>query len=362
MRHRLNVEAEPFEAYSEFDEELEESDTELADLEREEEVRRGLRAPRPTTPRLRPWRPFRPPARPPRIPFPVRPVRPPVRPPIRPQPPGPPTAPTEPPVSTEPEPKPAAPPTTYFKDSPRLQSVPLPPSRPITVVPTWPSIRRMLASTYNRLGGLMQAVANEARIEVQAALGVWQVESGGRTHTVGRAIIRFENHLLYRLWGKNNQAIYNRHFQHGGHMGVPGSPWQNHKFRENTTEPLRSFHGNQDLEYRVLALATRLAGEEPALKSISIGGPQILTSNYSLIGYSSPREMSDAFQASERAHVLGFFDFCRHRAAPSKGDLLKYLRNYDWSSFARYYNGPGQVEKYGGLIQNAYEHARQLPI
>jgi hypothetical protein len=249
---------------------------------------------------------------------------------------------------------------TYFKNSPNLQRVPLQPARPISIDRQWPSARRMIASTYNRLGGLMQAVASEAGSEVAAVLAVWHVESGGRTHTVNRAIIRFENHLLYRRWGARNESTYRQYFRHGGHAGEPGKSWENHKFRENAAEPFRAFHGSQDLEYRVLAVARRLAGEEAALQCISIGGPQIVVSNYRLIGYSTPGEMYRAFQAGERAHVLGFFDFCRHKSAPRAGALLLYLQNRQWDNFARYYNGPGQVSTYGGRIQNAYEHAQQL--
>lgn len=93
-----------------------------------------------------------------------------------------------------------------------------------------------------------------------------------------------------------------------------------------------------------------------------MGGPQILGSNHQLIGYPSPRAMYDAFQADERAHVLGFFDFCQQTNAPARGNLLRYLRERRWADFARYYNGPGQVSTYGAWIQAAYDQARALPI
>ncbi len=250
--------------------------------------------------------------------------------------------------------------TKYFKDSTNLKSVPLAPDAPIKIDSSWPSTRKSIARTYNRLGGLMQALSSETGIDIPAILAVWHVESGGRSHTPGRAIIRFENHLFYRHWGKNNESAYNKHFRHGGHSGQPGKSWQNHQFRESADQPFRSFHGDQDAEYRVLALARRLAGDGPALLSISIGGPQILISNYRLIGYSSPRAMYDAFQVGERAQVLGFFDFCRHKNAPGKGDLITHLRTHDWRKVAYYYNGSGQVEVYSGRLQNAYQHAQQL--
>jgi hypothetical protein len=250
----------------------------------------------------------------------------------------------------------------FFKDSPQFRAVPLPPSSPVNILSSWPSVRKALAHTYNRVGRLMGALAGEASIEMQAALAVWYVESGGRKHTQGRALIRFENHVFYRGWGRRYEGIYNEHFRHGGHDGEPGKAWENHKFRETPTEPFSKVHVGQDQEYRVLSLASRLAGETAALLSISIGGPQILVSNYRLIGYSTPRQMYDSFQAGERAHVVGFFDFCRQRRAPHPGDLLRHLENHNWAEFARYYDGAGQVTRYGGRIRNAYEHACALPI
>jgi N-acetylmuramidase/Putative peptidoglycan binding domain len=251
----------------------------------------------------------------------------------------------------------------YFKDDPVLARATLAPSTPIAIDRQWPATLQALAATYNRLGGLIGALASRTSIEVAAVLAIWQIESGGRQHTPGRAIIRFENHLLYRNWGQSNQALYDQHFRHGGRAGQPGRSWQGHEFCESAGAGFQPVHsGQQATEYRALELASRLAGQDAALKSISIGGPQILISNHQLIGYSSPRAMYDAFQADERAHVLGFFDFCRHTRAPSSGDLLRYLRERRWPDFARYYNGPGQVATYGGRIQNAYDQARRLPI
>ena len=206
----------------------------------------------------------------------------------------------------------------------------------------------------------MRAVARQVGIEPAAAMAVWHVESAGRAHTPGQALIRFENHLLFRRWGKNHQALYNQHFSHGGHHGGPGQPWEHHKFRDTPSGPFRTFHGNQALEYTVLELASRLAGRELALSCISIGGPQILISNHAMIGYPSGQAMYDAFQRSERWHVLGFFDFCRHRPAPRRGDMFVYLRGRNWRKFAQYYNGSGQIDLYGGRIGNAYSHARAI--
>ena len=241
--------------------------------------------------------------------------------------------------------------TRFFKDSPALQQAQV---QPAQSVPGSTSIGR----TYNRLGGIMRALAKETKINVSACLAVWMVESAGRKHRKDNAIIRFENHLLFRNWGDEHVNIYNKHFQHGGHNGVRGKVWTNHKAREKPSKPFLVFHGTQSAEYRVLEIAKRLADETTALQCISIGGPQILVSNYKKIGYRTPVAMYNAFQANERNHVLGFFDFCQKRTSTSS--LLEFLRKQNWTSFAAGYNGSGQAKKYGGLIRDNFEKAQQL--
>jgi hypothetical protein len=265
-------------------------------------------------------------------------------------------------TSPAPAPAPAPVPGQFVKDAPQLRAITLAPARPVAVESGWSSTLKSLAGAYNRLGGLMGALAAQLGIEVRAMLAVWYVESAGRAHVPGRAIIRFENHLLWRAWGEANAATYDRYFKHGGHAGVPGQSWENHAFRESPDQAFRPLHSQQADEYAVLAVATRLAGETVALQCISIGGPQILGSNHRLLGYATPRTMYDAFQADERWHVLGFIDYCRGRDAPGRGDLIRHLAAHDWRSFARYYNGSGQVDYYGGRIGDHYALAGQIGV
>ncbi len=83
-------------------------------------------------------------------------------------------------------------------------------------------------------------------------------------------------------------------------------------------------------------------------------------SDYRMLGYASAAAMYHAFQSSENAHVLGFFDFCVHDAAPHNGDLLTYLRNQDFAAFAHYYNGGGAVEDYARKLASAAQTATAL--
>jgi hypothetical protein len=72
--------------------------------------------------------------------------------------------------------------------------------------------------------------------------------------------------------------------------------------------------------------------------------------------------MYNAFQRSERAHVLGFFDFCLHAPKPRPGDLMRYLHARQWQKFAMYYNGTGQVTDYAKRFAQAYSQASHLTL
>jgi hypothetical protein len=242
------------------------------------------------------------------------------------------------------------------------------PDHPVVVIPAWPTERRALGRVYNRLGGLMGRLAGEFQIEVPAVLAVWYVESSGREHTPGRAIIRFENHVLFDQWGRFQPTRYDQHFQHGGRpprtqdvcRGASGdfAAWKCHHYREQAAGAFVACHQSQDQEYEVLALATALAGEDIALRCISIGGPQIMGFNFATAGFASPRALYDAFQASEGAQVRGFFAFSQRVGTP--GQAIGALRGRDWATFARLYNGAGNVATYAALLQSAYVEARQL--
>ncbi len=231
------------------------------------------------------------------------------------------------------------------------------PRVPVVVRPGWPDKRRRLADVYNRIGGLVERLADESGVPVPAVLAVWFVESSGRAHTPGRAIIRFENHVLFDRWGHANPGLYDRHFRHGGRAPMFGAAcnasWRCHEYRRSPAESFDECHRDQAQEYDVLDVATSVAGAEVARQCISMGGPQIMGFNHARTGYASASEMYDAFQGEEGTHVRGFFAF-------AGGGGVNALRNLDWDTFTRLYNGSGQVDVYSPLIQSAFAEAQQL--
>ncbi|HAH11085.1 MAG TPA: hypothetical protein DCL54_16200 [Alphaproteobacteria bacterium] len=249
----------------------------------------------------------------------------------------------------------------FFKDDPALQTAKLAPTKPVPQ--PGGGIGAGVAKTYNRIGNLIAKAGSAAGgIETAVTLAIWYVESGGHEFTPGRAILRFENHKFFEQWGRANAKLYDQHFQHGGRAGVEGKPWENHAWRDDPSAEFERFHGSQQKEYWVLVFAVALAAQEKAYRAASIGGPQIMMTEFAALGYLNAIDMYRAFQEDERWHVLGFLDFCAAKPAPQPGGLLTHMKNKDWEQVARYYNGPGQVDAYAKKFAQAYAAAVNLGL
>jgi N-acetylmuramidase len=186
-------------------------------------------------------------------------------------------------------------------------------------------------------------------------LAVWYVESSGRSFTPGHPVLRFENHKFFKYWGVDHEQLFDKHFRYGGHAGVPGKAYQNHKFRNSPNQAWRSVHiDSQEREYEVFALAERLGGREAACLSSSFGGPQIMGFNHVRCGYSSALAMADAFGTDNRWQVLGFYDFCK------TGNLIDEVVDKRWYDFAKGYNGSSNANVYGPRIKDAFNERQAL--
>lgn len=249
---------------------------------------------------------------------------------------------------------------SFLKDNEELIAARLQPEVALSL-PTQSNLtQRSIAAVYNRLGGLLQVLTGTTGVNVPGITAVWLVESSGLPFTPKRAAIRLEVHQLYDTWGKRNRNVFDSHYRFGGHNGQAGRAWENQEYRTEDTGVFHAVHHNQSSEYAALTLAQLLAGDEPAFTSSSIGGCQVMMNSFRTLGYESATEMYNAFQKSESAHVLTFFDFCSTKAAPKTGDLLSYLRARDWNNFAKYYNGTGQVPVYAAKLKKAYDTAAEL--
>jgi cell wall-associated NlpC family hydrolase len=79
--------------------------------------------------------------------------------------------------------------------------------------------------------------------------------------------------------------------------------------------------------------------------------------NFGKLGFDSPGAMFQAFQESEIAQIRGFFSFCRNTGA---GEAIAALQQADWATFARIYNGSGNVAYYADAIRSAEGEAREF--
>lgn len=229
---------------------------------------------------------------------------------------------------------------TFLYQDINLLKIPLEPPQRVEVIGN--RMQKIVRQTYNKYGGLLKALSSKLGIDLAGAIAVIAVESGGKGFEDGEVLIRFENHLFYRYWGKENEKVFNDHFKFSSNK-----KWLGHKFRADKNGAWEDFHGDQDKEHEVLNFARKL-NDELALKSISMGLPQILGSNSKLIGYDSIVEMYENFNRDIRYHIFGLFDFLSPR-------MIKFLRNKEFVNFAKYYNGAGQARRYGKFLQDYYE-------
>lgn len=205
---------------------------------------------------------------------------------------------------------------------------------------------RTMASIYNLRGRLLQEQAAGLGINTAAAAGIMQVESGGATFSdaTNRSITRFENHVFWDRWGHSNQHTFNDHFQFAQ---TPGQKrFEGHQFRNSPTGAWAGFHGNQTREREVLEFAVSLAGDV-AYECASFGAGQIMGFNHATVGFTTAREMVEAYDRSERAQITGIFDYIR------SARLAAAVNRGDFRAVARGYNGGGQVDAYAARMESA---------
>ena len=205
------------------------------------------------------------------------------------------------------------------------------------------------AKTWNKYGNLMEKISNELKIDIKTALSVLCVESHGNGFIGDKMIIRFENHVFDMFWGKNHSKEFWKHFKYD-----KGSRRNGHYFRESSSGKWEVCHTSQEMEWKVLEFAMKL-DETAALKSISMGAPQIMGFNYKFVGYNSPQNLFEQFQKDIRFQIFALFDFCKY-----KPERIRYLQKRDFYSFSREYNGPANPSAYKERLVKFYNIYRKL--
>lgn len=205
---------------------------------------------------------------------------------------------------------------------------------------------RVMASIYNQRGRMLFEQATALGVTTSAAAGIMKVESGGETFSAAtdKSIMRFENHVLWRRWGRANAATFNTHFQFA--QGPGEKPFNGHRYRDAAADPWSDFHGNQALERHVLELAARLAGDV-AYECASFGAGQVMGFNFAMLGFASARDLVARYDRGERAQITGIFEYIRGAR------LADAVKRGDFKAVARGYNGSGQVDVYASRMEQA---------
>lgn len=243
----------------------------------------------------------------------------------------------------------------YLWEMPLLQSAQLAPPdwKAIPVLAKHNGSQKMAARIWNGQGGLLEILCGIIEIDPACAVAVLCVESGGAGFDgSGRMIIRFENHVFWNHWGKNNPETFNEHFAFNQQK-----KWLGHKFRPDAGGGWLDFHSGQNGEWQVFEFARTLS-ENAAMNAISMGGPQVMGFNSAAIGYSTVQEMFGNFSRDLRYQTLGLFDFLRGAGSTSK--MIEALQARDYTRFASYYNGSGQAPVYGAKIEGFVSAFRSL--
>lgn len=206
-----------------------------------------------------------------------------------------------------------------------------PPSDPPVIVRAPP--RPYLETLRRRDAGSLtmahyQEKAAHLACEWEALAAVAQVESGGRGGfgSDGRPVILFERHLFSRKtnsqYDLTNPKVSSR---------APGG-----------------YPRTQEGRYEQLAEAYAL-NSNAALESTSWGSFQLLGQNYPTMRMTSAHDYVHYLSLGELQQLEGFIAYCRYNNA------LPALRDKNWPTFARIYNGRDYaINRYDVKMAEAY--------
>jgi hypothetical protein len=178
------------------------------------------------------------------------------------------------------------------------------------------------------------------RCDVPAIRAFAEVEAGreGAYYDDGQPVILFERHHFHK-------------HTHGKFTGarVPGV---SHEWAR-ICEPTPGGYGPSSQQHTRLQAAAAL-NREAALRSASWGLFQLMGSNHAACGYPNLQRFITAMYREVDDHLRAFVMFIRHNEL-----LTDALRNHDWDTAARLYNGPLYYKnKYDTKLELA--HARWI--
>ena len=172
-----------------------------------------------------------------------------------------------------------------------------------------------------------EQIAGELACDPNFVLAVADVESGGRSDLPdGRPLILFEAH-----WFSN----FTNHQYDGSHPRISSNGWN------------KALYLGGAAEYDRLAEADTL-DHVAAYKSASWGLFQIMGFNFARCGFPDVDAFVNFVKGPNDNDMTAFVRFVK-----ADNNMLQAMRNKDSRTFARLYNGPGQVDHYAAKIDAA---------
>lgn len=188
----------------------------------------------------------------------------------------------------------------------------------------------------------LEVAATKLDCELAALMAVNQVESRGRGfHSSGKPIVLFERHIMRRRMLHNGIEA--------DAVGIAENNWPDLVNRKPG-----GYKGGQTENYR-LKLACEIH-EQSALESASWGQFQIMGFHWERLGFTSIKAFVEYMSESEALQLEVFVRFIT--ADP---ELRNALKENDWQSFARRYNGKAyKKNRYDEKLAAAYAAAQEI--
>lgn len=188
----------------------------------------------------------------------------------------------------------------------------------------------------------LEVAASKLDCELASIMAVNQVESRGRGfQSTGKPIVLFERHIMRRRMLHNGIEA--------DAVGIAENNWPDLVNRKPG-----GYKGGQTENYR-LKLACEIH-EQSALESASWGQFQIMGFHWQRLGFTSIKAFVEYMSESEGLQLEVFVRFIT--ADP---ELHKALKEKDWASFARRYNGKAyKKNRYDDKLAAAYAAAEEI--
>lgn len=186
----------------------------------------------------------------------------------------------------------------------------------------------------------LEGVAEELKLHVSLVEAVLEVECPGSGFgPQNQPTILFEPHVFYRRLGATPER------RRAVDLGVAYPTWGE-----------RPYPPSQKDRYAQLLHAYSIHPPK-SLESCSWGKPQIMGFNYRASGYETIDAFVTGMKHSEGEQVRAFGRFLTDEG------LVDVLKQRDWATFARRYNGPGYAKhRYDKKLEIAYQKYSTLRV